>query len=122
MELKNFCEYISVLKSYKQIQERLLSYPKIIDAKYDELLEYGKKIFADHDDNIQRWLDGRTCICVNPNTHRIIEYKIGNDCEALYYFLMLCKRINHRKSVSDEYREYLAFLITRSNCPNWEEC
>ena len=51
MELKKFCEYISVLKSYKQIQERLPSYPKIIDAKYDELLEYGKKIFADHDDN-----------------------------------------------------------------------
>ena len=122
MELKKFCEYINVLKSYKKIRQNMASRPKILDAKYNELLENGKREFADHNGNIERWLYGKPCVFVNPNTHQIIECKIGDDYDALYYFLMFCKRINHRKKVSDDYVEYLALLITRSNCPNWEEC
>lgn len=122
MELKKFCEYINVLKSYKKIRQNMASRPKIIDAKYNELLESGKREFADHNGNIERWLYGKPCILVNPNTYQIIECQIGDDCDTLYYFLMYCKRINHRKKVSDDYVEHLALLITRSNCPDWEEC
>ena len=43
MELKKFCEYINVLKSYKKIRQNMASRPKILDAKYNELLENGKR-------------------------------------------------------------------------------
>ena len=122
MKLRNFCEYIKTLKAYKRIQQGMVSYPKILEAKYNELLEHGKEVFADDYGNIERWLDGKPCVFVHPNSRQIIEYKIGDDYEAFYYFLMFCKRINQRKGVSEEYVEYLAFLITRSNHPEWEEC
>lgn len=122
MELRKFCEYIRTLKSYRQIQKKVLSYPKILDVKYNELLENGKNAFLDHSDNIERWLDGKPCKYINPQTHQMIECKIGDDYEALYYFLKFCKMINQKKKVSEVYVDYLALLITRSNYPDWEEC
>lgn len=121
MKLREFCEYIKTLKAYKRIQKEMVSYPKILEVKYNELLGHAKDVFADEYENIERWLDGKPCVFVHPNSRQIIEYKIGDDYEAFYYFLMFCKRINQHKGVSEEYVEYLAFLITRSNNPEWEE-
>lgn len=121
MKLREFCEYIKTLKAYKRIQKEMVSYPKILEVKYNELLGHAKDVFADEYENIERWLDGKPCVFVHPNSRRIIEYKIGDDYEAFYYFLMFCKRINQRKGVSEDYVEYLAFLTTRSNHPEWEE-
>ncbi len=121
MELKEFCKYMKNLQTYKQIQKKVVSYPRILDAKYRELLTRAKEFFSDYGDNIERWLDGKPCVFTHPNSCQQFEYKIGNDYEALYYFLMFCKRVNNCKRVSEEYIEYLTFLITRSNHPDWEE-
>ncbi len=121
MELNEFCRYIENLQTYKKIQKEMKSYPKILDTKYRELIARVKGLFADEDNNIERWLEGKPCVFTHPHGHQQIEYKIGNDYEALYYFLMFCKRINHHKRISEEHIEYLAFLIARSNHPDWEE-
>lgn len=118
MEFRKFCEYINTLRSYQRIQDNIVPCPKILKAKYNELLEYGKTAFADNNDNIKKWLENKPCVFIHPNTLRRIECKIGNDYEALYYFLMFCKKINHHKRVSEDYVEYLAFLISRSEYPD----
>jgi len=44
----------------------------------------------------------------------MVEITIGNDLEALYYFMEFCKRLNSKQEISDEFREYLAYLTARS--------
>ena len=53
-----------------------------------------------------------------------VEISIGNDREALCYFLVFCYRINNKQEVSEDFRDYLAIVITRSCVADedWEEC
>ena len=53
-----------------------------------------------------------------------MEIRIGKDREALYYLLLLCYRINNKQEISEEFRDYLAIVITRSCTADedWEEC
>ena len=122
MKFNEFCNYMKRLQEYKRIQQNIEYYPKAFDLKYRELLEYAKKEFVDQNNNIERWLDGRPCVFDYPRSRKQVEYMIGNDYEALYYFLVFCKRVNNHKRVSEDYVEHLTFLILRSNHPEWEEC
>ena len=53
MKLREFCEYIKTLKVYKRIQNGMVSYPKILEVKYNELIGHGKDVFADEYENIE---------------------------------------------------------------------
>ena len=78
----------------------------------------------DHDQNIRRWLNGRPCVFTSDRTGSKVEILIGRDREALYYFLVFCKRIAEQKEISEDFRDYLGVVITRScnNNETWEEC
>ena len=118
MDLQDFFEYISDLKTYRAIRQEIKAHPKILEIKYNELIERGKKEFDDFNGNIERWLDHKPCVFISPITQQFIDFDIGNNIRALYHFLEFCKMINQRKKVSDDYVEYLALLISRSNYPN----
>ena len=47
-----------------------------------------EKIFKDKDQNIRRFLNGKPCIFTSDKTGKKVEISIGNDREALYYFLV----------------------------------
>ena len=83
-----------------------------------------EKIFKDKDQNIRRWLTMKHCIFTSDKTGKKVEISIGNDREALYYFLVFCYRINNKQEISEEFRDYLAIVITRSCVAgeDWEEC
>lgn len=73
-----------------------------------------EKVFDDKDQNIRRWLNGKPCRFTSDRTGRPIEIRIGDDREAIYYFLIFCKRINNKQEISEDFRDYLSYLISRS--------
>ena len=81
-----------------------------------------ERLLDDRDKNINRWLNGKPCVFVSDKTKQKGEVKIGDDVEALYYFLIFCKKINNKQEVSSELGDYVAYLISRSLFPGWEEC
>ena len=83
-----------------------------------------EKIFKDKEQNIRRWLNGKSCVFTSDRTGQRIEIIIGPDREALYYFLIFCKKITEKEVISEDLRNYVAFLISRSTVRDeeWEEC
>ena len=81
-----------------------------------------EKYFKDKDYNIRRWLNGKPCVFTSDKTGHKMEINIGPSREALYYFLVFCKKIAENQEISNDLREYLALLITRSCFKEWDEC
>lgn len=110
---------------------------KQMTANYDEYdsdstIQLGKKPFRflykklvrefdDRNKNLKRWLLGKPCVYKHPITDNIITEEIGKDIEAIYYFLLFCYKINNHEYVSDDFKDYLAFLISRSQY-RYDEC
>ena len=69
---------------------------------------------ADKDGNFRRWLRLETCGFRHPVTGNDITVEIGDDHEAIYNFLLYCKRINCGIPLDDDFSSYLAYLISRS--------
>ena len=72
--------------------------------------------------HIRRWLNAKPCVYVSDRTGQRIEIDIGNEREAIYYFLIFCKKIANNQEISEDFRDYIALIISRSNSKNWEEC
>jgi hypothetical protein len=81
-----------------------------------------KDIFHDEDGNLERWLNGERCVFRPIQKAEFMEIRIGNDVEALYYFLCFCDKLNTHQRISEDFRDYLSLLITRSCSEYWEEC
>ena len=83
-----------------------------------------EKIFEDKDQNIRRWLNGKPCVLTSDIMGNRMEIGIGKDREALYCFLVFCYRINNKQEICEDFRDYLAIVITRSCATDedWEEC
>ena len=83
-----------------------------------------EKMFKDKDRNIRRFLNRKPCVFTSDKMGKKIEINIGNDREALYYFLVFCYRINNKQEISEDFRDYLAIIINRSCVADedWEEC
>lgn len=71
--------------------------------------------------NIKRWLERKPCLFKHPITGNVIEYYIGADFEALYYFLKWCHRLQSGERVDDGFSAYVAYLISRSKSDSWKE-
>ena len=83
-----------------------------------------EKHFKDKHHNLLRWLNGKQCTFRSDKTGQMVEISIGKDREAIYLFLIFCRDIEEKKTISEEFRDYLALVITRSCIPDedWEEC
>ena len=69
---------------------------------------------ADKDHNFRRWLRLESCSFTHPVTGNDITVEIGDDHEAIYTFLLYCKRINRGVPLDEDFAAYLAYLISRS--------
>jgi len=58
-----------------------------------------EKMFKDKDRNIRRFLNRKPCVFTSDKMGKKIEINIGNDREALYYFLVFCYRINNKQEI-----------------------
>jgi hypothetical protein len=83
-----------------------------------------EKIFKDKDQNIRRFLNGKPCVFQSDKTGNLVDIEIGRDREALYLFLVFCKRIEERKEITEDFRDHLAIVIARSCTADedWVEC
>lgn len=71
--------------------------------------------FCDREHNFHRWLNGEPCYFLHPATGAYVEIGIGDDCEAVYYFLLFCRKINSGEQIDENFSDYLTYLISRSN-------
>lgn len=87
-------------------------------------LHFLEKHFKDRHRNLLRWLNGKPCVFKSDKTGEMVEISVGKDREAIYLFLIFCKNIEEKNTISEEFRDYLALVITRSRTPDedWEEC
>ena len=123
--------------NYRVFNNYMRAIINAIDAQYNHLdkqeeitfINNGKwalhkleKVLKDKDQNIRRWLNGKPCIFTSEKTGKKIEIRIGNDREALFYFLVFCYRINTEQEISEDFRDYLALVISRSCYACWDEC
>ena len=76
---------------------------------------------CDKEKNFKRWFAGKECTFVHPYTGNRIEIRIGRDIEAIYYFLRYCRMINTGRFDDQDFADYLAYLIARSNYGKEEE-
>lgn len=82
-----------------------------------------ERICCDRRQNIRRWLNGKNCVFISDKTGKQVDIDIGRDIEALYYFLAFCQRINKGIEIDEDFRDYLATVITRScSAEAWDEC
>ena len=80
-----------------------------------------EEIFSDRNSNIRRWLNSKPCRYLSPITGETIEVRIGNDRDAIYYFLIFVKKTQAGETIDEDFMTYLAYIITRSNVKIWEE-
>ena len=71
---------------------------------------------------LRRWLDGEPCVFVSPVTGALIEIEIGEDFDAMFHFLEFCRKQNNHEPIDDDFCDYLALLITKSQRRCCEEC
>lgn len=81
-----------------------------------------EEVFHDKNQNIRRWLNGKPCVYFHPGIHQTVSVQIGNDFEALFYFLTFIEKHKSREPIDEDFVDYLALIISRSNCKDWEEC
>lgn len=72
------------------------------------------KAFNDKNGNFNKWLHGEPCVFTHPKTGNRIEIRIGDDCEAIYNFLIYCCKLNDGDIIDGNDFDYLAYLISRS--------
>lgn len=72
-----------------------------------------REVLCDEQDNLNRWLERRPCIIRSPwEEGREQEVMIRNDTEALYYFLLYCRKVNLRERISEEFADYVAYILS----------
>ena len=103
---------------------------KRVDAgNREEFLRHGKwalgvlkRYFHDTDHNIERWLQGEKCVFLGAATKAPTEIQIGNDLEAFFYFMQFYKMQKEDRKPDEDFIDYMALLIIRSQSKEWEEC
>ena len=74
-----------------------------------------KEMFNDECDNLKRWLSGEPCLVKHPNKENTYaEIEVGDDHEALYYFLEYCRKLAADERMSDELIGHVLLIVTRS--------
>ena len=81
-----------------------------------------KRYFHDTDRNIERWLQGEKCVVLGTATKAPTEIQIGNDLDAFFYFMQFYKMQKEDRKPDEDFIDYMALLITRSQSKEWEEC
>ena len=95
----------------------------------EEFLRHGKwalgvlkRYLHDTDRNIERWLQGENCVFLGAATKAPTEIQIGT---TLMLSSILCSSTKCRKRIrepDEDFIDYKALLITRSQNREWEEC
>ena len=69
-----------------------------------------------------REFDTEKCVFIGAVTKAPTEIQIGNDLEAFFYFMQFYKTQKEDREPDEDFIDYMAFLITRSQSKEWEEC
>ena len=125
MNIKVFNNYINTIMNAINSEKNGLDEEtsKIFNQHGRWALHRLEKLMIDKDQNIRRWLTGKLCVFTSDKTDKRIEVNIGGDREALYYFLIFCKKLNTNQEIDESFRDYLSVVISRSClAERWEEC
>lgn len=119
-----FSRYMTaILNGYEAMRDD--TDPRVKEVRINHARWAFKKctaMFNDKRENLRRWLDGEPCVFVSPVTGALIEIEIGEDFDAMFHFLEFCRKQNNREPIDDDFCDYLALLITKSQRRCCEEC
>ncbi len=123
MSYRKFCHgYVR----YKDAARKIVRYKIKEDAKWkrdaENFMNEVAASFYDRERNFRRWLALEKCIFRNPMTDEYVAISIGESAEAIYYFLLFCKKLNRREDIDETFTEYLQYLIDRSLDNREEGC
>lgn len=108
MSLTGFARRVEYIKAHRKDKKH--SESAAVARKLSRQL---REVLCDEQDNLNRWLDRRPCIVRSPwEEGREQEVMIRNDTEALYYFLLYCQRVNVRERISEEFADYVAYILS----------
>ena len=62
------------------------------------------------------------CVFIGAATKAPMEIQIGNDLDAFFYFMQFYKMQKEDRKPDEDFIDYMALLITRSQSKEWEEC
>ena len=74
-----------------------------------------------HSESVQAKPSGK-CVFIGAATKAPTEIQIGNDLDAFFYFMQFYKMQKEDRKPDEDFIDYMALLITRSQSKEWEEC
>ncbi len=80
----------------------------------ERFMDTVEESFFDSERNFRRWFALEKCVFRSPVTGEYIAVTIGDDAEAIYHFLLFCRKLNCREDLDETFREYLQYLINKS--------
>ena len=108
MSLTGFTRCVEYIKAHRKDNKH--SESAAVARKLSRQL---REVLCDEQDNLNRWLERRPCIVRSPwEEGREQEVMIRNDTEALYYFLLYCRKVNLRERISEEFADYVAYILS----------
>ena len=108
MSLTGFARRVEYIKAHRKDKKH--SESAAVARKLSKQL---REVLCDEQDNLNRWLERRPCIVRSPwEEGREQEVMIRNDTEALYYFLLYCRKVNLRERISEEFADYVAYILS----------
>ncbi len=115
MTYRQFCKrYIR----YKDAARQVIRFRIKPDVKWavdaEHFIMEVEGAFNDRERNFRRWLALEKCVFRNPLTDAWVAVSVGDRAEAIYHFLLFCKRLNYRDTTAKALTEYLQYLIDRS--------
>lgn len=115
MSFRQFCHgYVRYKDAARRIVRRNIKGDMKWKQDADNFMNAVADSFCDYNRNFRRWLALDKCIFRNPMTNEYVAVSIGDDPEAVYCFLLFCKKLNCREDIDETFTGYLQYLINRS--------
>lgn len=117
INFEKFVELVDAIKAQASEDVSGDSYIRFLCKEYYEC----KDALGDERENLLRWLLGEPCEFYHNKLHRECHIFIGDDYEAIYYFLVALRVMAVGKQMSDDAAEYLEHLIRSSIDEEYDE-
>ena len=86
------------------------------------LKEFDYNLWTTEENGVKKYFVGVKCVFIGAATKAPTEIQIGNDLDAFFYFMQFYKMQKEDRKPDEDFIDYMALLITRSQSKEWEEC
>ncbi len=85
---------------------------RTVKKSFINLYYYCVNSFDDREENLKWWLKEQPCVFISPRNGKMLSVEVRKDAEAIYYFLLFCRKLNRHEEVNDDFADYLSYLLS----------